>query len=441
MPRVYAPVAFRWTDGLDYPFGYFEMPDDSKARAMNTAGKVYSGPGEAAAAAALVSGAGKAVGGAVRLLAHSSNAASAGFSFLLEGQARAPFVGFRPIYINYGAAQTITAAKVAATATALNSGTGLTWANVTFAGASSGSQSAGSGSGQNVVPSILVPDWIMTPSIARSDTVGALPLVQARSYFAGASTQQSLFSNGMGDLYTAVGEEWAGSVSAGDLVSTITTWTPNRTATWVCPVGFEFLYGVPTRTVADVGDSLFAGQESTTVSVGWVPVSKRATALLSSSSTVWQAASYAIRGQNHTASYQTGLEVATQHRPTYLCFRAWSPNDGSPTQALMDAAWARALALIEHCRRLGVTPVLCTTGPRNSLTAGEDALLKAQNARVLSLAGTGAAIVSDEAAVIENPANRAQIRPDYDSGDGLHCVSAGYAAMAQVRAAALQRGY
>lgn len=56
--RVYAPAAFRWTDGKDYPFGWQEINDDSTVRAMNAAGRVYDSPGAAAAAQALVSGGG-----------------------------------------------------------------------------------------------------------------------------------------------------------------------------------------------------------------------------------------------------------------------------------------------------------------------------------------------------------------------------------------------
>lgn len=63
MPRVYAPAPFRWTDGLDYPFGYFDIGDDSKARAMKNASKVFDDPGSAAAASASsVSGAGNVSG-------------------------------------------------------------------------------------------------------------------------------------------------------------------------------------------------------------------------------------------------------------------------------------------------------------------------------------------------------------------------------------------
>lgn len=43
MPRVFAPTPFRWTDGLDYPYGWQDIPDDSKARAMKAAGKVGDG--------------------------------------------------------------------------------------------------------------------------------------------------------------------------------------------------------------------------------------------------------------------------------------------------------------------------------------------------------------------------------------------------------------
>lgn len=43
MPRVFAPTAFRWTDNVDYPYGWQDIPDDSKARAMKSAGKVVDG--------------------------------------------------------------------------------------------------------------------------------------------------------------------------------------------------------------------------------------------------------------------------------------------------------------------------------------------------------------------------------------------------------------
>lgn len=43
MPRFFAPTPFRWTDNVDYPYGWQDIPDDSKARAMKAAGKVSDG--------------------------------------------------------------------------------------------------------------------------------------------------------------------------------------------------------------------------------------------------------------------------------------------------------------------------------------------------------------------------------------------------------------
>lgn len=431
--------------GNTYPaYAYIDWFTPDQEALAKAGGDAYDTPSrgfspqETAALKGVVSGDWNASsGGAVRLFAHGANTASANFSFLLEAQALAAFYGWRPIYINYGAAQTITAAKGAVSPTTLNNGTGLTWQALTFGGASSGSQGAGSGTGQNVIPSILVPDWIMTPSAARSDTPGANPLVQIRSHFAAASTQQSIYSNAMGDMAAATGVEWATAVTAGDMVSSITTWTPARNGTWMCPVGVEFLYGVPTRVIADVGDSLSAGQEGATVSAGWRSVSQRAAALRNGASAIWQASSFAVRGQATDASYQTGLEVVSKLKPQYLCFHAYSPNDGAPTQALVDASWARALALVEHCRRNGVTPVLVTNGPVNSYNAGHEALRQQINARVRSMAG--AVIVSDEAAPLENSLSPGQINAAYYTGDATHYNSAGYDAMAAVRAAACVR--
>ncbi len=55
MPRVFAPTPFRWTDGLDYPYGWQDIADDSKARAMKAAGRVSDGIFDAADDLPLVS--------------------------------------------------------------------------------------------------------------------------------------------------------------------------------------------------------------------------------------------------------------------------------------------------------------------------------------------------------------------------------------------------
>ncbi|MBX9717207.1 MAG: hypothetical protein K2Q07_01390 [Burkholderiaceae bacterium] len=378
-----------------------------------------------------------AVGGVLSLFGHQINTAGAAASFVLQSPALAPFFGSRTIHANYGTSpQTITIAKSAVTPTAGNNGLALTWNSRTWAGATTVVQPAGSGTGADVVPSITISDWLWVPGIARTDFPTRNQLILERAYYAASgSVQRACFANAMGDLFAATGLEFATNVAASaDAVTTITSFAPAATNTWMCPIGVEFAYGVPTAVVADVGDSLMRGQESTTASNGWLSVSQRA-CLLKTGAAIWQPMTFAVTGQTHAASYQTGLEVVSKLLPTFLCFRAWSPNDGAPTQALIDAAWGRTLSLIEHCRRNKVAPVVCTTPPRNSLSAGEDAFLKIQNARVKSLAGY--VLVSDEAAVVEDPSDRAKLLPAFNSGDGLHIVSAGYAAMAAVRSSVL----
>ncbi|RTL40560.1 MAG: hypothetical protein EKK53_15340 [Burkholderiales bacterium] len=89
MPRVFAPTPFRWTDGVDYAYGWQDVPDDSKARAMKSAGKVSDGtldsvedlqviPSLAAAAA----NAGAGVSLTVTGLSNSAAAGSANYSAL-----------------------------------------------------------------------------------------------------------------------------------------------------------------------------------------------------------------------------------------------------------------------------------------------------------------------------------------------------------------------
>lgn len=386
-----------------------------------------------------VSGAPVPLSGVHRMSAQQYTALAANTSMLLQIPALRPYVGFRAVYANYGAAQTIDKAKYAHAPTDLNTGGALTHSSLLFAGATSLTQGAGSGATVNEVPFIDVSDWVYEAGVARTDIIGANQLLQIRTYYSGASSQTLINSSALANFY-GDGEEWAANMAlASDRVTSPGAWTPSRTGTTICPVGVEFAYGVPTYTIAEVGDSLRRGQESSDANVGWLSMAHRVARAKNGSSTsgpVYVSDSWAVSGQRHEASIDTGKEVATKLRPRWLLFRAWSPNNGSPTQALMDAAWARTLDLVEHCRRLGVTPVLATTGPRNLYSAGEDALLKAQNTRVKSLAGY--VPVSDEASVIEDPSNLRQILPAYNSGDGMHYTSAGYTAMAAVTAAVLR---
>lgn len=376
-----------------------------------------------------------AVGGPLASFGHSAGAASPGFSFVLQSPALAPFYAVQAIYTNFGAEQTITAAKVAACPVDLSDGTALTWQSLTFNGSASATQLAGSGTGSNMIPSITLSDVLPLTSIPRTDFPANLPLIQSRTYFAAASTQRIIFANAMADYKTATGLEYASGIQGADIVSTITAKAPATSGSWLAPSGFIFFYGVPTVIVADVGDSLMRGQESSVVSNGWRSISDRTVALKTRPTKLWQHATFSVTGQAHDATYKTGLEVVTKLKPKYLCFRASSPNDGTPTQAIMDACWARTLHLVDHCKKNGVIPVLCTSTPINANSAPADALLKAQNARVRSLAG--AVIVSDEALVIENPADRSQISASFNSGDGIHLNSAAYDLMAAVRSAAL----
>lgn len=380
--------------------------------------------------------------GTQRIFAHTAGSAAAGYTFARQAAAAYSFLAVRLVFANYAnTAQTITSAKVAVSPTAGNDGTALSWVNVTFGGSPSGTHPAApGGAGSNVMPSLYYSDWIDLASIPRTDFPGRSPLLCTRAYFSGASSQQQLFGNAMQD-YAAAGladsYEFASAITAGDAVSTISALTPAASGTWICPVGVEYLYSRPTIVVADVGDSLFGGQLGDTTSAGWRPVTDQACRLLRAarSGVIYSPASYAIRGQNTTASYVTAREIVNKQRPDFLVFKAWSPNDGTPTQSLMDAAWRRVLYLVEHCLANNVRPVVVTSYPVNSYTSGELALLNAQNARVRALAPM--VLVSDEGAAITDPANPGKINPTYLAGAGTHLNAAGYAAAASVRAAVL----
>lgn len=372
-------------------------------------------------------------GGSLKLFRPTPSTTASAITFVLQHPALAPFFSYQLVYGNLGAAQTITSGKSALAPTDGNDGSTLVWTQTTFNGAVSLVQTAGSGAGVNTVPGIDLADRVFLPSLARTDNPTKLPLVQSRTYYAATNVvYNTVYGNIFADHETAMPlQQFASRTLTGDQVSGNTAVVPLRAGSILVPMSVIFDYGVPTVAAASVGDSIESGQISDDASTGTRPIVQRLCALKTTNAKIWQPSSHGIIGQGFDATYKTGLEVVSKLRPTYLFFRAWTIND-TISQAAIDLSWAKAQALVEHCRRNNVIPVLCTTPPFNSYTTGQDLLLKVQNARVV--AARGQILVSDDAAVIENPADRSKILPLYTDGSAAHLNNAGYDAIATNRA-------
>lgn len=381
----------------------------------------------------LVSRAG--ISGCVKPWGAAGSAATAGYTVTTQIPGEAVPYAAQAIYMNWGASTwAVTAAKIAPCPTHLNDGSALTPVTITFtdAGTTTVPVALG-GTGNDIIPGMLVSDVIPLSGVVRSDTPANAPLVHHRVYSADA---QMGISGPDFASYNAVsgGRQWAGKVTAADQV---TAWPAQAVveaaAGWVQPAILRLFYSTPSVTVASCGDSLDRGQGSTANAMGWL---QRACALLTSSSRIVQPLVMGWSGQTHTASAKIAKQVIAKVKPNFLIINAWSPNDTAATQAIMDRAWAETLDVIEYGRQNGVGVIVRTSGPVNAYSAADDARIKAQNARVRSL-GAAVAAILDHASILEAPGTPGQILAAYNL-DGTHYNDAGYSALATYDAGVLR---
>jgi len=410
-------LARYWTDGIDGKNTQFSEAEKAAGHAL-----VSGARNQSLASAAGLFG-----------LGASSFGSTSNQTLIRQHQALGPYYGFRLVYANKGAAQTITLAKAGGAATDQQvCNTLASVVSVTKGGATTWDEAAGRGTTTNGVPAFTLTDWIMQPSVARTDFPTEPPLLQTLTHYAGTYSQQLTSATMAPELTVAPGYRVGGRQRAGDEVTTVSASNPLPAGTSLIPFAAQFLYAETWVTVADIGDSRVRGQISSTTTIGFRSQSERVAALARAAGLRWTPMSMAVTGQGHDASYQTGVALVTALQPTYLLIPALSVND-TMTEAIMQASFARVMALVEHCRVNRVTPVLTTVPPRDSYSAAELGYVQAQNARILALRGQ--LLVADVAGAQCD--STGYIAAAYDSGDGVHINEAGTAAGAAAIYAAM----
>lgn len=347
-----------------------------------------------------------------------SSAVSAGYTISTQQQFAGPVEAIQFNYSNYSASPyTVSAAGVIQVATDMDAtGTGTPVLAATLP-----TLAAASGTGNDVVPTYGSTEVLPIRS------VNSLNLFQTRSYFAAAASAAQVSSANFAAYCIKTGLLLASKASSGDLV---TTWSAlaaytRASSSWWAPHETKAFYSVPSRTVAVAGDSIRRGQGSAGGHNGAAQLATRRLTL-SMSSTVIDFANHAITGQKFAPSMQTARNVVQTFRPDVIVIHSWSPNDGAASQAVFDAAWANLLNTLDVCRQYGTEPIVVTSIPWNTLDAAQSIMLRAYNARVLTLRNQF--LVVDSWSAYFDPANPDKIRADYDSGGGLHPNDAGYQA-------------
>lgn len=415
--------------------GYFALAEVVRANlSVDASGNVQGVQG---AGGRVYQGVRQGVSASLRMWPNNGTAttgAGTGIGKIIDTQhpALGDFYGVRLVYANYDitAPMVINKAKVAAAPRHLTpTGNSLTWSSqVTFGGSLTGSvpiATAGVGaSPQNVIPGVLVSDFIGVAPVARLDG-GTNKLLRVRTHINDNSFPlvASFVSAQAWDGAAAINGLQYASYSFADTAANLETNTASVTMNGSNfePVEVIFYYATAVRSLAAFGDSITQGANSTTSYLGWPD--RMVMDNYKSGGPIIGAANYGVGGQRLEDSLATARAYCAQNKPQYAAFFAWSPNN-SPTQAVMDALWGNVLYTIDYLLKLGITPVVLTSTAVDGYAQGLKDLVTAQNARVKALPAS--VIVVDSAAVLATGGN---ITPAYSAGDGTHLNDVGYALM------------
>ena len=336
------------------------------------------------------------------------------------------YLWIAPVWVNYDLTNPLTiSAKVAAAGADKAAANGLTWAGVTFGGASSYTLPVATAGVARNIPSFVVGDPIQVSSVARSDS-GASRLARVITTVASSGGSRTIqfhaqTSGGMTALMAdseANGFQVAGQfVNGGDWVTTTPSSSPvsNANTPSLC-VGV--LVGVGSRALvgAVFGDSRAAGAGSTSGAISWphrVNFKGASVTLLN----------LGDGGEQLVDSIAKMKAFVTAFRPAFVVLNAPSPNDAVVnTAAGTLASWGRLMAAAEWCRQRGVLCYVLTPLPAGSYYAQALGIFT----RMQAIPSNTQLRFVDVTTPSQSAPGSYIIRADWDSGDGTHYNDAGY---------------
>lgn len=296
--------------------------------------------------------------------------------------------------------------------------------------------------GQHIIPGVAITDFIPLQPVERTDTPGGKYLFRVRS----RSAAETQYTYQVGSGYAP---SWNGYVGSGGMQigsyqtntdfatnpPTDNVYTVIENGGFLQPVVALFAYEESGTQVWAFGDSLFQGGGSSigaTASngvLGWPT-------LVELQQTYIDVLNMAVGGQKTSDSISVMKKMisASDDLPEYVAIKVYSPNDGTPTTTTANTVWGQILDACSWLRTKGITPLLFTSPPVNSWTAGQHAVNEAQNERARNLARSCPWVkLVDMWSVISDPSNQRQILPAYlytTDGLGTHYLDAGHQAIA-----------
>jgi lysophospholipase L1-like esterase len=187
----------------------------------------------------------------------------------------------------------------------------------------------------------------------------------------------------------------------------------------------QFRSTVANATVLGIGDSITSGFAGTVQQNNW---GWRAVNALRSAGVRASWLNGGHNGQTTTQFLARGKSLAAAAKPQVAIYSAFSPNDGVPTLALINTAWANVLDFLDWASTNRIVPVVTTPVPWGTLTGPQDAFRVQLRDRVLGLRAQGVDVIDFDAAT-STQASPARWLPGMGDGD-KHPIDAGHAAMA-----------
>lgn len=395
-------------------------------------------------------------------LSNRLSAVSAGTTIQNVLTAEAAYIGVRLVYgSNNAVGMTGMKALVAPSASLNNdrdpvdgANAAVGWTTVTFnnggafllppsaagAAVAAGAVTAGSGSAGTTVESHYASDWMQLQSIARNDG-GSLPLLFSRTYFPNAA--QAIGMSSPQDAWATDPAVHDGRIIQSSLQTVDGVTTPaNFTATskigrWGHCLAVQFLSRYRGLSVHAIGDSIVQGAGSQgNVANGFRPWGHIACKDVSQPTRPVTFANWGVSGQTTAEMLKRLASIIDNYAPDVLFVGPFTVND-----AAADLTAGRGLfymrSAIARCLAAGVVPVLFTGIPGSKIGTVETQRL-AFNAAVRGAAQDGVPVADFDAA-LRDPAAQSQLLAAYNSGDNVHPNDAGYAAMAAIARAAVQK--
>ena len=326
------------------------------------------------------------------------------------------------------------AVSIGATKTDMLNNAG-TWTAATWSGVSSVTLPTAT----SAAPVFTISDWIpVTPATSTFSSSAGLPLQMcyARIMTPSSNTSVSLAGyTGSSSAWETIADNNVRGVryQSGDFVASPSGMTGSSNPQNAPVVGVRYMTkSSNTSDVMLLGDSIEFGFGPTIAGNSWGHLA--CNALSTGAGSIYSCNNHGYSGQTTSQILTRALAIIPQFKPNIVIFPAFSPNDGTPTQAVINTQIYNIRRITDLCLSNGALPIIVQGFPKAtdvtntvaSWTVGQDAFRTALN----SLSASGAVVYVPHG--MGNGASPELWSSASYQMDGIHLGDTGAAALSSI---------